>query len=149
MSHRLIQQLREVRNEYDGARVALAYVAKEWPRIHADTALSGPEYADVHRAKTNLEATYTLRLFAEFEAILRAQYPHSRRRRAVPANSAALIDGLGAQYVIPQGIRADVHREYRHNIAHADYDDHNIALVDAHSALNRFLAYIDDIDVPE
>src|SRR5437588_13035969 len=64
-----------------------------------------------------LLGTYTVRLFAEFEALLRAQYPHSRPGRSLPNKSDGLIAGLGSRYRIPAAERNWVHkgRAFRHS----------------------------------
>lgn len=150
MNFRLIQRLQVVRDEYYAARAALALVAEQWADLRSAPALLGQSYAALHSAVKNLEATYTARLFAEFEAILRSQYPVSRPGDTVPDNSDGLIGGLGSRYRIPVGEREAVHRvrRFRHSVAHADPGAEPVAFVDAHSALNKYLVFISDDDVP-
>jgi hypothetical protein len=150
MNYKLNRRLQDVRSEYYAARAALAYVAEGWARLHDEPVLLGQNYSALHSAVTNLEATYTARLFAEFEAILRGQYPYSRPGNPVPDNSDGLIGGLGTRYRIPVGERDNVHRvrRFRHSVAHADSGAEPISFVDALSWLNQYLARIDDDDVP-
>lgn len=84
MSHRLIQRLADVRDEFDAARSAVALTTRHWPLLHRETAVAGQNRAAFQRAGQSLEATYVVRLFAQFEAILRVQCRHSRRSRPVP-----------------------------------------------------------------
>ena len=118
--------------------------------MHEEPALLGQAFGALHSAVTNLEAAYTARLFAEFEAILRAQYPHSRPGRKLPHNSDGLINGLGSRYGIPAGELQNVHRvrKFRHSVVHADPGAEPVAFVDALSSLSRYLAFIPDEDVP-
>jgi hypothetical protein len=150
MSHRLIRPLRSVREEDESARAALAVTLRLWPTAHAEPELIGATVKALRAAAINLEATYTLRLFAEFEALLRTQYPHSRPGRPVPGNSDGLIRGLGSRYRIPVAERGRVHRVrmFRHSVAHAAAGAELIPFIDALQWLSRYLAFIPDMDVP-
>ena len=150
MSHRLNSHLRSVRDEYDAARAALALTQRRWPAAHAEPELEGKTFGALQTAVKNLEATYTARLFFEFEGMLRRQYPHSRPGRPLPRNADGLIGGLGTRYRIPPETRERVHRVrgFRHSVAHADLGAAPVAFVDALSWLSQYLAYIPDDDVP-
>ena len=150
MSYRLIRHLQSVRVEYEAARAALAFAQQQWPAAHGHPALSGTTFAAFQIAVRNIEATYTLRIFAEFEAILRVQYPHSRPGDRLPNNSDALINRLGRRYRIPSEHRDRAHRvrRFRHSIAHAATPGELVPLVDALSWLNWYLSFIPDEDVP-
>ena len=150
MSHRLIQRLDAVGEEFEAARSALSLTVNRWRLLHDYEELRGQRLASFRLAGRHLEGTYVVRLFAEFEAIIRQQYPHSRPRRRVPVRSYNLINGLGAHYHTPPAYLTEVHRvrEYRHSIAHADPGAPVIELGEARSWLNRFLACIPEADVP-
>jgi hypothetical protein len=150
MSHRLISHLKAVRDEYFATRTSLALTQRQWPTVHAEPELAGQTFQALQLAVKNVEATYIARLFAEFEAILRGQYPHSRPGRLVPDNSDGLINGLGRHYRIPAEHRERVHkvRRFRHSVAHADPGAEPVPFVDALSWLNRYLSFIPDEDVP-
>jgi hypothetical protein len=150
MSHRLNQRLNTVGDEFEATRSALVLATGRWSVLHLWEEVAGQRLASFQLAERNLEATYVVRLFAEFEAILRAQYPHSRPGRPVPRRSYNLINSLGSCYAIPAAILAEVHRirEFRHSIAHADPGAPPVGFTDAVSWLNRYLAYIPDADVP-
>lgn len=150
MSHRLIQRLGDVRDEFEAARSALALTVRQWPVVHREAEVARQTLVAFERAQQNAEATYVVRLFAEFEAVLRNQYPHSRPRRRVPIRSFALINGLAAHYRIPGAYVDEVHRirEFRHSIAHADPGAPRVTFADALSWLNRYLSCVPDADVP-
>ncbi len=151
MSYRLIEGLKNVRGEYEAAHAAMAYVLQGWARLHTEQAMSGQTLTALRSAVSNLEATYTARLFAEFEAILRAQYPHSRPKRSIPRNSDGLINGLGSHYKVqPDDLqKVGKVREFRHSVAHADPGAEPVPFVDALSWLCVYLNYISDQDVPK
>jgi len=150
MSHLLIRRLSPLREEFLAARAALAYTRDQWPSAHGHASLFGATFEALQRAVKHVEATYTIRLFAEFEAILRDQYPHSRPGRPIPRNSDGLINGLRDHYRIPAHHVEPVHRVriFRHSVAHADPRAERIPFGDALSYLNRYLSFIPDADVP-
>jgi hypothetical protein len=150
MSHRLIQRLAAVEAEYRATRAALAFTAGHWSGRHDAPELHGVTRSELDAATQNVQATYIVRLFAEFEAILRAQYPATRPGRRLPPTSASLIDAFGSYYRVPAQARDNAHtvRRFRHSIAHADPSDDQMTFSSALSWLNRFLSFIPDADVP-
>lgn len=149
MSHRLIARLAAVRTEFYATRGALAFTLREWPALRSERELEGQTLEALHLAVKNVESTYTLRLFAEFEAILREQYPVSRPGRKVPTQSDSLINGLGSHYKIAPARLQNVHRvrRFRHSVAHAGPAAEPITFPDALSHLNWFLSFIPSRDV--
>lgn len=150
MSHRLIRHLRSVRDEYDAVRGALALTQRRWPTTHGEPELEGATFGALQIAVKNLEATYTARLFFEFEGILRTQYPRSRPGRPIPSNADGLTGGLATRYRIPAERVARVRRvrAFRHSVAHSDPGAAPVTFVDALSWLCQYLAFIPDDDVP-
>src|SRR5437870_5623419 len=69
---------------------------------------------DIVNALENLEGTYLIRLFAEFETGLRLFWPTTRRTDP-PARTRDLIEGLAATRRIPHDELLNAHsvREYR------------------------------------
>ncbi len=144
MSHRLIQRLARLRQEFEAAGAVLRLANRIWPSISMETEVSGTALAAIRVTAANLEATYLIRLFAEFEALLRDAYPSIRPGTTVPARSAALIDQIGARLRIPTAVRADVHlvRSYRNGLAHGRQGARPVSFSDALSSLNRYLAWL-------
>ncbi len=70
MSEFYIQRLRQVRDEFDALKFALAYINKNWHKnnIFVDSTSIPSKHLDL--AERNLEKTYIIRLFSEFEGIL-------------------------------------------------------------------------------
>jgi len=71
MSDLYIQRLRGVQTELAAVRAALTYVERNWQRqdIYLDVAVLTP--ADFVQAVRRTEATYFIRLYAEFEGVLK------------------------------------------------------------------------------
>ncbi len=141
MSHVLIQALGAIRTEYDAARASLAHTLAQWDRIHHAYELTGQELKHLRDAAKNLEATYLVRLFARFEAILRDQFPILKPGLDVPENAAVLIDQLGAHRGIEMSVREAVHtvRRYRNSIAHERPGAEPVPFSIALARLNQYL----------
>jgi hypothetical protein len=139
-----------VAQEYEAAFGVLALTIRLWPTLHDASELNGITFSVLRSTRANLEGTYTVRLFAEFEGILRDQYPHSRPGRRIPGNSEALLSGLGAHYRIPVEARQRVHRVrlLRHSLAHANPGAQAVPIIDAVSWLSTYLSFIPDEEVP-
>jgi hypothetical protein len=103
-------------------------------------------HADVHTASGQLEATYIIRLFAEFETALQhfLRAFNIRRRRA----AQALVDRVRARGRVGQSETDAVHRvrEYRNVLVHDRLA--RVAVVnlrEATSALCTFLSHLKGI----
>jgi hypothetical protein len=75
MSAVYLARLRAVRTEYEAVHGAVSYIRRHWQRLGVfdDPAFpKGTSVSPIHfeRAAQNLEATYVIRAFAEFEGIL-------------------------------------------------------------------------------
>jgi hypothetical protein len=147
VSHIHIQRLAAIRSELIVVREGVRCLKADWPRLHAQNELEGARFQDIQEAERNLEATYIVRLFSEFEAILQAHltlhYPNQR----LPGTAEALINRMGARRRIPDAIRLRAHtvREYRNAVVHQRATV-TAALAFAHalSRLNHFLAPLPD-----
>jgi hypothetical protein len=146
MSHQLIRRLAELRAEYEAARAVLVLALRTWTQVAAEQELKGITHAAVQLSVANLEATYLIRLFALFEALLRDHWTASRPGTRAPDSAAVLIDQLGARYRIPAQVRSRTHsaRQYRNAVAHARPGPPPVAFADALSSLNRYLAWLPD-----
>lgn len=88
-------------------------------RISGDPTLLPASFSmrDLSTAIAELEGTYVVRLFAEFEAGLRQYWATTR---STHPRTRDLIDGIAAARAIPHDSINDVHviREYRNGIVH-------------------------------
>jgi hypothetical protein len=136
---RRMERIRAIEREY---LVALVAAIGLDGRFHSDpSALEVEElkFVDYRNFRDNLEATYLIRLFAEFEAGLREAWELAFRRTTVPS-VRDLIDSLHAQRVLPDPRRDCVHniRIYRNALVHeGDEDAEPIGLREACSDLCR------------
>lgn len=99
------------------------------------------EPGHIREAADHLEATYVIRLFAEFESGLRhfwqAARPHRRRTR-----TEHLLDGIAAALGIPHELLANAHavREYRNHLVHEQEDVAPLPIATARGYLCRFFS---------
>ena len=136
-----LERIRRVEREYQVAAVAIGGLGRQ---LRADpSALAGDElrHRDFLACRDNLEATYLIRLFAEFEAGLRQVWRTLVRPTSPPAQ--ILLDSVAARFFIPATWLAHVHgvRLYRNSLVHdADEKIEKISLVDARSQLCRYFS---------
>ncbi len=141
---RRMEQIRAIELEY---RVALISAAGLEERLHANPSALDEErlqYGDYQNFRDNLESTYLIRLFANFEAGLREAWELAFRRATSPS-VRDLINSLAAQCSIPQdwSDRAHEAREYRNSLVHEGGDDAQaIGIRKACSDLCRFFSQL-------
>lgn len=93
-------------------------------------------------ASSNLEATYTVRLFAEFETGLRL-YWATIRSSEPPTRD--LLDGIAARRAVPARYLANAHivREHRNMLVHRqDAVAASISVVEARDRLCRIFSFL-------
>ncbi len=139
---RRMERIRAIEREYLVALVAADGLDR---RLDADpSALDavGLERADYRRFREDLEATYLIRLFAEFEAGLREAWELAFRRATVPS-VRDLIDSICAQRLLSDEWRDCVHnvRVYRNALVHEGGDQvQPVGIREACSDLCRFFS---------
>jgi len=101
--------------------------------------------ADLERCGRNLERTFVIRIYAEFEASLRDfwQAPRGMRRRSEPP-ALALLDSIGARRGVDPDTLRDAHfvREYRNALVHTGAPAVPRSLRECRSFLYRFVSYL-------
>lgn len=140
------ERLDEVREEYSAAAFS---VRRAIERFDADASPGHPaavKQVTLHDLQTcdgNLEITYLLRLFAEFEGILRDYWAKGRRRSTTPP-MIDLMNGIAAYRFINDEDLRDAHevREYRNSVVHEHLQDSRFAFQVCHSRLARFLRWL-------
>jgi len=139
--------LREVHEELLCARFALGHTIRS---VEMDiTLLAQIEHpltpSHLRGCAARLELTYLLRLFAEFEAVLR-DYWASVRPRPAPRRTKAevLIRRVSIECQIPFDVAQDAHevREYRNNLAHRHELNAFMPFHECKSRLGTFLSYL-------
>lgn len=155
MSNVHTQRLRAVNREYDAAREAVGYVINHWDAQDIYNELPGLTLHNFKTTNEMLERTYFIRLFAEFEGILKdhldTNHPAARWKGRLRAD---MRDKLEVNENISLVVRED-HlrltsderqrlldvRDYRNSIAHLNLTmPPIITFGDALSRLNTFVA---------
>jgi hypothetical protein len=149
-----VRRLGRIREEYQAAAGALAYVSVYWRthNIFNFRALEVSSLEDVRRAADDLETTFLIRLFAAFEGILKEHLAknHPGARVAEDVSAAWLIDRVSAlqRPRIVDPLRARVHdvRRYRNYLVHPGGP--MPAFVQLSEALGRLTRFVDRLPSP-
>lgn len=114
-------RLRNVRRELDASQFALAHIIRlvtsDLKTLQA-AGKGGTSPAELLRCRDNLEINYIMRLFSEFEAVVR-DFWVSTVRRSRPGMEV-LMDRIADRVNMSPADRAAAHeiREYRNNLTH-------------------------------
>ena len=142
-THPWISRLKAVEREF---RATLFSTQDTLRRARLDTCvlLNGISVTDLVRSVDNLEGTFTVRMFSEFETGLRT-YWCVVRKNPPPSKAKPLIDSLAAYCGIPPTIQVGTHsiREYRNFLVHERDDDFEpISLAISRSDLGHFMSFL-------
>lgn len=126
MSDAYVRRLARIKEEYQAASGALAYVSVHWYQFNIFNfgGLDTVGAEDVQRAANDIEATYTIRVFSAFEGILKEHLAknHPGLSVAEDATAARLIDRVAKlqRPPISDTFRSRVHdvRKYRNFLVH-------------------------------
>jgi hypothetical protein len=132
------ERIKSAEREYWSARIAIDRLSAD---VAHDTTIlgDGPRPRDLRSADENLEGTYLIRMFAEFETGVRSYWrtirPHSRT--AVET----LLSRVGDRCGMPVDLIQDAHtvRVYRNMLVH-DRDE-DVAAVTVADARRRLASY--------
>jgi hypothetical protein len=116
-----LDRMRAIEREFRIARLAVTTLRQA---LQADpTLLHGEELkvADANAFADNLEGTYLLRIFAEFEQGLRDWWLKGLRRRSSP-KTFVLMEGIAARRHIPRLDLENAHlvRDHRNTLIHEE-----------------------------
>jgi len=104
------------------------------------TILRDVGFPDIDSASKNLEGTYIIRIFTEFETALRLFWITDRSTKP-PKDAVRLLSGLAVKVRISNDCLMRVHevRGYRNNLAHNREEPANVvSFVTARHRLNEF-----------
>lgn len=111
--------IQAVEDEYEAAKASLALAIRRTREVPArpDHELDNVEPSHLALCADHLEATYVVRLFAEFEAILRDYWATRRKTRPM---METLVASVATQSNMPDDWVTDVQavREFRNDIVH-------------------------------
>lgn len=151
MSDVHVRRLRGVQAEFEAARQALAYLERHWQRDAIYREVERTTSRDLAAASRHVEATYFIRLFAEFEGLLKDQLATNHPSVAVPARPK--VDWLVKRIMSVERVETDPQfrrrleavRDYRNSIAHrSGRAAVPITLTAALSLLNTLAAKLSD-----
>ena len=159
MSSIYIERLRRVSREYEALRQAVVYVINNWQQQDIYNKIQGITPQDFKRTVDSLERTYFIRLFAEFEGILKDHLdtnystvlwkgkPRADKRDKIDVNEniTLVVKHDNIKQVEGERQRLLDIRNYRNSIAHFNSTAPAIVTFnDALSRLNTFLAKLPD-----
>lgn len=151
MSGVYIERLRTVQMEFNSTREAIRYVQVNWQKYDIQRDVTALKPAHFDHAGRNIEITYFVRLYAEFEGVLKDHL--ATNFPAVTVTAKPKVDALitlvlkAEGFVLDPALRRkmDHVRDYRNSIAHrAHASAPSVTFVEALSRLNRFLAKLPD-----
>lgn len=113
------ERIKDVEREYRVASYAGDLLGKHLMAEPDALAVLDLRRRDAARFKANLEPTYLVRVYAEFEACLREAWRRSFQRTTFP-KMEVLIDRIGNLRQVPAGRVTEVHqvRGYRNDVVH-------------------------------
>jgi hypothetical protein len=136
-----LTRIKAVEREYRATSQAVAWFLNDAggdPNVLADDL----RHRDIKNASSNLEGTYLIRLFAEFETGVR-HYWSANWDTEPPTRS--LLDGLAARQNIPTTTTTRCHlvRDYRNFLVHErESDMAALNLGEARAALCTFFSFL-------
>jgi hypothetical protein len=136
-----LSRIKSVEGEYRAMRQAADWFDLQTQK-NPTILLANLRPADIERASKNLEGTYLMRLFAEFETGARQYW--STKRQSIPG-TADLLKGLAALRNIPDTHLDDCDRvrEYRNSLVHEREDEvEAVPIAEARGHLCRFFSFL-------
>ena len=135
-------RMKEVEKEHTASKIAMDRFRSQ---AELDpTVLRGVGFPDIGRASENLEGTYVIRLFAEFEAALRT-YWSTYKLKKPPGRAIVLIDRVASTARIDPISHEAAHvvRRFRNVLVHnREEPTKSVAIADVRRSLNKYLDYL-------
>lgn len=145
MSYILVQKLTLIRDEYDAAQACVSYAKHQWSQIQSEAEFSNLNFFEVRQASTYLEATYVVRLFSTFEAVLREALPLHSANKVDERSAYDLINRSASKWRIASLARDEAHRVrgFRNVFVHrSEIVAPAFSFTEALGMLNRFFAWL-------
>jgi hypothetical protein len=134
------ERIKAVEREFWSVRIAVDRLSEATARDPSVLGL-GPTPRDLEAADANLEGTYLLRMFAEFETGIRSYWRIFRPRSRTPVET--LLDRVGDRCRIPADVvqQAQRVRECRNKLVHdRDQEVEAVTISKARSCLSTYFA---------
>jgi hypothetical protein len=139
-----LERIRRVEREYLAGADALRLLEQQLGADPSWRISEGWTRKDAQNLARNLEATFLIRVFAEFESGLRDFWEKSLGRATHPSVKD-LLDSIAARRDIPQDWLDDVHevRNFRNSFVHERKGDEiSVSLSEARGRLCRFFSWL-------
>lgn len=136
------RRLKEVEREHTAARIAMDRFTDQAAKD--PMLLRGVGFPDIGRASEELEGTYIIRLFAEFETALRTFWT-TYRPKEPPSRALDLMNGVASTARIDPIRLDDAHtvRRFRNVLAHnRDEPAEPISIAIVRRRLNKYLGFL-------
>ena len=136
-----IDRIKSVEREHKATRFATEYLLNALRHDASPLQIENLRVRGVYNAGEQLEGTYLIRLFAEFETSLRS-FLHDVGAKRPPARTRDLLDRVAAKCRISHAQIRNAHavREYRNVLVHERTGEVDaVSLAQARSHLCRFL----------
>ena len=141
---RRIERILAIEREYRAATEAVSLLEAELGADPNRGDTQGWRNRDARNLARNLESTYLIRLFAEFESGLRSCWERSLKRTTHPPVKD-LLDAIAYIRTIPQDLLDDVHevRRLRNAFVHeSDGSEIPLSLAEAKSRLCHYFSWL-------
>ncbi len=139
------KKLTDVYDEYQAARQSLGVTLRA---VQSNSKFylhpgQGTTLHDLKQCAANLEITYLLRLFAEFEAVLRDYFSNGWKHQTRP-RMEHLMNAIGTHCKAVADDLYDAHevRNYRNNVIHNHLRDPLLNFAECRSRLGRFVRWL-------
>jgi hypothetical protein len=137
---------RRVRAELDAARFATTQILADWDQnfnLFNNAKRAGVTDSELRRCAENLEITFVLRLFSEYEAVLRDFWKNGVGKRTRP-DMQPLMESIGRRRRMNNDDLASAHeiREYRNEIIHENPRSPRFHFSECSRALGKYLRWL-------
>jgi hypothetical protein len=148
-----LYRFRRVQGEYDAVREAIALLYRNWNRRGFGDSLNGVSETMLEEATRNLERTYFIRLYAEFEGILKDHLVSNHPAQAFAEEDRPRVDDVIARVRQAENLtinprlrdKLDAARDYRNSIAHSRRTPvPQVSFADGQAALGRLVGMLPD-----
>lgn len=142
--HEIIRRVKDVEREHTALRFIADFIVRSLGERDVELE-EGLKRSDLNRASDRLEGTYIIRLFSEFEVVLKFIL-RERKLKNIPRNAKPLINRVASYAKFSGPILDNVHlvREYRnrlvHNLVYGVPDEERMSVRTATSHLCTFLS---------
>jgi hypothetical protein len=135
-----LRRVREVESEFEAVRFCVDRTLNDFAQDSATK--DADRVGSIQSAANRLEATYLIRIFAEFESAVR-DFRATARATPPPVRTRDLLEGIGSRRNAARREIDAAHRvrEYRNGLLHGRVEETSrVTVAEARQALCRFLS---------